>query len=35
MQLKITVLGCGSSSGVPAIGNNWGVCNPKNPKTEG
>ena len=32
MKLEITVLGCGSSSGVPAIGNNWGVCNLKNPK---
>ena len=32
MQLEITILGCGSSSGVPAIGNNWGNCNPNNPK---
>ena len=32
MQLEITVLGCGSSSGVPAIGNNWGNCNSDNPK---
>ena len=32
MTLKITVLGCGSSGGVPRIGNNWGACDPKNPK---
>lgn len=30
--LKITVLGCGNSTGVPSIGNNWGACDPKNPK---
>jgi phosphoribosyl 1,2-cyclic phosphate phosphodiesterase len=28
--MKITVLGCGSSGGVPLIGGNWGVCDPKN-----
>ena len=32
MKLEINVLGCGSSSGVPAIGNNWGLCDPNNPK---
>ena len=32
MTLEIEILGCGSSSGVPAIGNNWGDCNPENPK---
>lgn len=26
------ILGCGSSGGVPRIGNNWGACNPENPK---
>ena len=30
--MQITILGCGSSAGVPAIGNYWGNCNPKNPK---
>ena len=30
--IKITVLGCGASAGVPAIGNNWGTCDPKEPK---
>ena len=32
MTIKVNILGCGSSSGVPAIGNNWGRCDPKNPK---
>jgi phosphoribosyl 1,2-cyclic phosphate phosphodiesterase len=30
--MKITVLGCGSSGGVPLIGNNWGTCDPKDPR---
>lgn len=30
--MKVTVLGCGSSGGVPLIGNDWGACDPKNPK---
>jgi len=30
--LTITVLGCGNSSGVPAIGNYWGECDPTEPK---
>ena len=33
-QLKITVLGCGGSSGVPAAGNHWGACDPNEPKNE-
>ena len=27
-----TILGCGSSGGVPRIGNDWGVCDPDNPR---
>lgn len=30
--MKITVLGCGSSLGVPALKYGWGNCNPNNPK---
>ena len=30
--MKLTVLGCGTSSGVPRIGNDWGRCDPANPK---
>jgi phosphoribosyl 1,2-cyclic phosphate phosphodiesterase len=30
--LRFTVLGCGSSPGVPRIGGDWGACDPKNPK---
>jgi len=32
MSLRFTILGCGSSGGVPRLGNNWGDCDPKNPK---
>ena len=32
MSHKLTILGCGSSGGVPRIGNNWGACDPANPK---
>ncbi len=31
---RVTILGCGSSGGVPRIGNDWGDCNPDNPKNE-
>jgi phosphoribosyl 1,2-cyclic phosphate phosphodiesterase len=29
---KLTILGCGSSAGVPAIGNYWGACDPNDPR---
>ena len=32
LGLKATILGCGSSGGVPRIGNHWGACDPKEPK---
>ncbi|MHA1544363.1 MAG: MBL fold metallo-hydrolase, partial [Alphaproteobacteria bacterium] len=30
--MKVTILGCGTSGGVPRIGNVWGACDPNNPK---
>ncbi len=30
--MKLLVLGCGTSTGVPRIGNDWGECDPHNPK---
>ena len=27
--MKVTLLGCGASTGVPAIGPNWGACDPQ------
>lgn len=30
--MKITILGCGVSTGVPAIGPDWGRCNPADPR---
>jgi phosphoribosyl 1,2-cyclic phosphate phosphodiesterase len=32
MTLLATILGCGSSGGVPRPGLGWGACNPHNPK---
>lgn len=31
-MLKVTVLGCGASGGVPLLKYGWGQCNPNNPK---
>lgn len=31
-ELRFTILGCGSSGGVPRIGGHWGDCDPQNPK---
>lgn len=31
---KLTILGCGGSAGVPAIGGDWGTCDPANPKNK-
>lgn len=30
--MKVRILGCGTSSGVPRIGNDWGRCDPAEPK---
>ena len=32
MSYRFTILGCGSSGGVPRIGMSWGACDPDNPK---
>lgn len=31
-ELKFTILGSGSSGGVPRLGGHWGECDPENPK---
>ena len=31
-RLRFTILGCGSSGGVPRLGGHWGACDPSNPK---
>lgn len=30
--MKVRILGCGTSSGVPRIGNDWGACDPSEPR---
>lgn len=30
--MKLVVLGCGTSTGVPRIGNDWGACDPDEPR---
>jgi phosphoribosyl 1,2-cyclic phosphate phosphodiesterase len=30
--VKLLVLGCGTSTGVPRLGNDWGECDPNEPK---
>ncbi|QCI68306.1 MBL fold metallo-hydrolase [Phreatobacter stygius] len=32
MTLTLTILGCGSSGGVPRVGQGWGACDPANPR---
>ena len=32
MTLRLRILGCGSSGGVPRVGVGWGACDPANPK---
>lgn len=33
-SMRVTILGCGGSSGVPVIGIGWGDCDPGNPKNK-
>ena len=30
--MKVRILGCGTSTGVPRVGNNWGQCDPDEPR---
>jgi phosphoribosyl 1,2-cyclic phosphate phosphodiesterase len=30
--MKVTILGCGTSSGVPRVDGNWGTCDPNEPR---
>jgi phosphoribosyl 1,2-cyclic phosphate phosphodiesterase len=31
-ELRFTILGCGSSGGVPRLGGHWGDCDPAEPR---
>jgi phosphoribosyl 1,2-cyclic phosphate phosphodiesterase len=31
-RLEVTILGCGSSGGVPRVDGNWGACDPADPR---
>lgn len=31
-MIRATILGCGSSGGVPRLGNRWGACDPSEPR---
>jgi phosphoribosyl 1,2-cyclic phosphate phosphodiesterase len=31
-RLEVRILGCGSSGGVPRVGNDWGACDPAEPR---
>ncbi|MEL6432827.1 MAG: MBL fold metallo-hydrolase [Pseudomonadota bacterium] len=33
-ELRFTILGCGSSGGVPRLGGKWGDCDPENPRNK-
>jgi phosphoribosyl 1,2-cyclic phosphate phosphodiesterase len=32
--VKVRILGCGTSTGVPRIGNDWGQCDPAEPRNQ-
>ncbi len=32
MSFQLTILGCGSSGGVPRVADGWGACDPAEPK---
>ena len=31
-MMRVTMLGCGPSTGVPVLGSGWGACDPANPR---